>query len=664
MGGWPWPLDSVQGWFESFWATIERDIWDTFSGIQKSIGVMLTTIWTAAVWVKNELLTVISDLDLFILTAFGTLFGWISKSIQNATDAITGFFGGVHRALGLIWSNLSLQLWNASQVITSSITGAVSEIKAWFDAGLTRVDFSLMAGITSMRSEFATVAALQRSEIDKLAGELETFNTEGLQGLQIWIDNALRGFWVWLTENVLKPVQLGLERGLAVVTTAVKAQIENIVNFMETTAPRSPIGAVPAALAVLAVAAGTGVAITASGVALEALHPLKNMGVSAITGFIEKITGTDVIAAALIGTFVGIILKEPLQQELNVVWRRTIPEVEQVLMLHTRAVFDTTVFENLMARLGYSDGLITSFWDAHWKLLDIDQAQILLWRGRITREDFTRVMSLTGFHPADMANLLDLTELIPGPGELVTFQVREAFREEFRTPAPPDFVGFMSKQGFSEFWATTFWTSHWVLVPINQLYEMFHRRIITAAILREQLVFHDFRPEWVNKLVELSYRLPTRVEARFLYDIIGLEDPEIRQILEAEGFAPLNVDRMMFYVKGFRLRALYGRMENTARRFFREGLFSEEQFTELLEGGNFAPEVIEVDLKLAMLERDFETKRDLIQAYREGFRKGLVSEEEFLEDLLALGLQVLQAGIIVAREKTRLTPKIKERLPG
>jgi len=137
---------------------------------------------------------------------------------------------------------------------------------------------------------------------------------------------------------------------------------------------------------------------------------------------------------------------------------------------------------------------------------------------------------------------------IPGPGDLVRFQLREVFEPERRRVLLGDdditpFKAFMNQRGFPDYWADSFWAAHWILPATTQLNEMVHRGTISTEEWRRQVRFNDFVPEAIPWLEDIIYSPFTRVDARRMADIGLLNDLDLIQSYADIGyFAPKEQD--------------------------------------------------------------------------------------------------------------------------
>jgi len=124
--------------------------------------------------------------------------------------------------------------------------------------------------------------------------------------------------------------------------------------------------------------------------------------------------------------------------------------------------------------------------------------------------------------PLDYATNELYPNVVPGPGDLVRFVVREAFPLEELPEAPKEFVEYMKKHGYNELWARAYWWSHWELPARTWIDDAFHRGELTEEEWANYIRWHDYAPfprpgiskSDIEILRALRKRLIPRVEAR------------------------------------------------------------------------------------------------------------------------------------------------------
>lgn len=160
-----------------------------------------------------------------------------------------------------------------------------------------------------------------------------------------------------------------------------------------------------------------------------------------------------------------------------------------------------------------------------WRPALLDpQTLIRYWfRNRDSKDKITDDMEKQGFKDEDIDILLKVSEMIPGPQDVVSFMVREVYNEQatriFKTDEGFDRLFSLAKKdadnaGVSEDVLRKFWRSHWRLPGIVQGFEMLHRGRIDIETLELLLRSADIMPGFIQPLIDISYSPLTRVDVR------------------------------------------------------------------------------------------------------------------------------------------------------
>lgn len=175
-----------------------------------------------------------------------------------------------------------------------------------------------------------------------------------------------------------------------------------------------------------------------------------------------------------------------------------------------------------------------------------------LWlREEITDNELSRRLQAVGFLETDVQELRKLAEIIPGPQDLISMAVREAFDDDvanqfgYDEAFPSEFGNWTEKQGLGVEWAQRYWRAHWQLPSPNQVFEMFQRLRpdkssvpVTDDTLRQYLRVADLAPFWRDRLTEISYSPITRVDVRRMYVLLGWSREELVSRYLDLGYSP------------------------------------------------------------------------------------------------------------------------------
>lgn len=289
------------------------------------------------------------------------------------------------------------------------------------------------------------------------------------------------------------------------------------------------------------------------------------------------------IALALLGAILGIIgmlesfppIKRALEQWSNELVPNRIPEPSDLLVLAATRRIDSTSYFRLMRKHGYDEMNSLALWGAwlsfpttnevieawrrkiitdseidDWlirsgvgferlpiikklahRVLTFEHALTAYWRGLIDEQTFMMIAEANGYKPEDAQLLVEIYKYYPNPSDVVRFAVREVYNPEIRAvygldeDLSPSYLEMARKVGLSEQFARDYWAAHWELPSLTMGFEMFHRGIITIDELKTLMRTLDIMPYWRDKLIQLSYELVTRVDARRMLEL-GVWSPE------------------------------------------------------------------------------------------------------------------------------------------
>jgi len=143
----------------------------------------------------------------------------------------------------------------------------------------------------------------------------------------------------------------------------------------------------------------------------------------------------------------------------------------------------------------------------------------------------------------------------PSPQDLITWQAKEVFEPamiakygltaEFENL---DLSGF-AKAGVDEEQARNYWIAHWQHASFNQVIEMLHRGQITEDDVWEWFRVVEIPPYWRDKLIAISWNVPTRVDVRRFWDMGTIDEARLREIYTALGYHGQDLDDYVLWTK-------------------------------------------------------------------------------------------------------------------
>jgi len=261
--------------------------------------------------------------------------------------------------------------------------------------------------------------------------------------------------------------------------------------------------------------------------------------------------------------------------------------------------------------------------------------------------DLYKIPLLKGVvEPYDQLMNAKYAPYVPPPTDLVRFRTREAIPTEM-------YEKYMLRNGFDVKWRNAYWDAHWVELGNSQIYEMFNRGIIDEDEMKAQLLIADNNPKHIDKLVEISRRLPSRTELRMILDRVDMSEELIDRILKAEGIHEDYHEVYKLFALNFNAARENNRLAVQAMTMYREGYFNIEQLTAVLKEARYT----DLEASIAVESSKLKRSQEMLDNYKNGliydYRQNEITAEELTAGLTALQLDEDYLKSILALELGR-----------
>ena len=318
------------------------------------------------------------------------------------------------------------------------------------------------------------------------------------------------------------------------------------------------------------------------------------------------------------------IQKNLLSQELNKDSPSYLPDPPTLIAAMLKENLPEHDANELLDKLGLSQVAKQAYLGSYKQIADISTSFQNLWRGNIDEAQFTQQLKRMGYDEDQQSLFHGIVNRIPPIQDLIRFSVREAFSDELSAlfghdeEFPEDVGKWAQKQGFDVYWARMYWRAHWELPSVSQAFEMFHRRIITKEQVEALLKMQDYPVGWRESLLEMSYKVITRVDARRMY-ALGVWDnlpdmtPEekVKDVYMDMGYSPPDAEYMKEFTINYTLEQRRGYTVAGLKRLFRYGLIDEPELREKMETMRFK----EADIMLAIDEVNYQMDGERLDAF-------------------------------------------------
>ncbi len=273
------------------------------------------------------------------------------------------------------------------------------------------------------------------------------------------------------------------------------------------------------------------------------------------------------------------------------------------------------------------------------KLADPGTLIRLKYRGLISDELFKEQLKKQGVGDEVRKLYEDGYLYYPGPAELVNWQAKEVFEPTMITKYGLDAeLGGVErdafyKAGMNDEQITNFWRAHWEHPAWTAIVEMLHRGQMTEDDVRDWFRLVEIPPFWRDKMINVSWVVPTRVDVRRFWDMRTITEDRLRELYEHRGYHGKDLDDYVLWTK------VYTEFPSLMARYKNGWVTTGEVESELVRLGmpaDRAKTMIEEKIKKEAAGRTTK-ERDLTKAeIVKGVKKGVITldqGQELLEDM-------------------------------
>ncbi len=286
------------------------------------------------------------------------------------------------------------------------------------------------------------------------------------------------------------------------------------------------------------------------------------------------------------------------------------------------------------------------------------QTQQLFLRGEIKEAEHDTILASYGFSEQHIKEIKSLYAIIPSVTDIITMAVKEAFTPDIATKfgqyedLPEAFVSWAAKQGLSKDWASRYWAAHWDLPSPQMGFTMYQRGIVDKDSLKLLLKALDIMPFWREKLIELSYNPPTRVDIRRMYKMGVITEDQVYKFHLDIGYSPDNARLLTDFTKRYSapedesdLDKYTSMARTTYSSAYVNHVISQEEYRTFLKALRYADEDVELFITLDdydMVQKDklFDPtsyRKDYQKLILQGYNRGLFNREDAKPLLLDMG---------------------------
>jgi len=345
------------------------------------------------------------------------------------------------------------------------------------------------------------------------------------------------------------------------------------------------------------------------------------------------------------------------------------PDPMTAWTMHFRGDLPRDKIVSQLRDVGWTEEMVDQFRKVAETLISTGEAIQLYWRDEISVDTLRNGLYKQGYSRDDIPLIIALTDRIPGPPDLISMAVREAFHPEliakyhYMDNFPPEFAEYMAKQGFSREWAERWWVAHWRLPSISSGFDMLHRGQISVGDLRDLLRTADIAPVWHDPLIAIAYKPYTRVDTRRMHALGVLSDSDLVRNYMDQGYDLEHAVNMAEFTILFNTDKERETTKTDILKGYRKGVLSSREATDALIGIGYPAHLAAYYLSLEDLHDQEEIADEEIKTVQVLYVNREIDKSQSHARLGALNLTASQISKLferwdIARQRKIIRPSV------
>ena len=324
--------------------------------------------------------------------------------------------------------------------------------------------------------------------------------------------------------------------------------------------------------------------------------------------------------------------------------------IEAVVMGYRGTLTDANI-ELYLKDLGIPNDVMAGYKEIAKPLLTAFEYQVLWRRKELSDSQFSDLLSKLGMSSDTIQSVKKLGEVIPGPQDLISMAVREAFDDGisgqfgYDENFPAEFATWAERQGLSADWAKRYWRAHWQLPSPQQVFEMLHRlrpgvssNPVTTDIVSDYLRIADYAPFWRDKLAEISYAPFTRVDIRRMYKVGVLNESQVLEAYKDIGYDEKHAQALTEFTIAFEAEEESGVVRSSVTSAYNSGFIDRSTAERMLSQGGYDATTIGFYLDSIDFNNSLEIQQIKLSNIKKRYVEGVIDETSVNNEINLLNL--------------------------
>jgi len=322
----------------------------------------------------------------------------------------------------------------------------------------------------------------------------------------------------------------------------------------------------------------------------------------------------------------------PLRYRANSNYPYQVPGTGVLPYLHRKGLIDAEAYALNMKYHAFDDTWSAALLENTDRYPGFGEIRTMVHRNAATLDDVKDILDKSLIKAEYQDAYFELIPSIPGLGDLVRFAVREAYPDA--TTYEEHYAKmseWMAKTGFSQYFADAIWTAHWLIPTGSQADEMLHRGMITEDAHRALYILNDIKPEYIDDLRALTWSLPGRIEARWMFRYGEIDRFELQDFLEQDGLSKVWSERVATAMAKNQFLSDINRQIANSKSSYARGYSIESTLRSDLVALGLHSEIIEYHVVDAVADRERSIRDEELRTLRAQYARDALSMDEVLE---------------------------------
>jgi hypothetical protein len=389
----------------------------------------------------------------------------------------------------------------------------------------------------------------------------------------------------------------------------------------------------------------------------------------------DDLPGPNIIHFAYIAFFIlramgdlGRVVSGDTYKKLMGVYRPSTPQASDAI----RASFVAPELDENVKRIlrenGFTEEDIKVLYVANYALQDLQTIRTVYYREGKSDAWLHERLSEHGFTPERIAEIKSTFPTLPTIQDLVYFLAREAFEPDMIARYgldelyPQDMTVWAQKMGLDESWAKRYWYAHWEHPGLQTVFELFHRDQIDQDQIWNYFGLVEIPPFWRQRLINISYNVVTRVDARRFYELGVIDEARLEQIYRHMGYSPEDAKLYTEFTKAYAASHDRDLTRSDIEQAYIDRDLSETEAIEYLVKTGWPRDYATFIIYRVAAKMDRDAREEKLELVKKQFVGNLISEAEARNQCVGLGFKVERINELV--EKWRFLQWENTKLPS